>query len=154
MNAKRILDILAVDCEGWSRRGAQNVRRVGSLLVLTAFLSGCIPIPEKRPMWVTRLEENIELIRPGETTREEVRKSLGTEPQFGFEGAYDNGRFWIYTWRTDWFLLPWAHVEWPHWDAFAIEFGSDDRVLNVQMFSSPTVGQEQAWMNAQRNRSP
>jgi hypothetical protein len=153
MNAKRIRNILAVDFEDWSRRGAKNVLRVGTLLVLTAFLSGCmilIPMPQ-RPPWATRLEENIELIRPGETTREEVRKSLGTEPQFGFEGAYDNGRFWVYTWRLDYVFL--LHDN-PRWDAFAIEFGPDDRVLNVQVFRSATVGEEQAWMNAQRNKSP
>ena len=115
----------------WYQKAEHNVLRIGALVVLAASLSGCA-YPTHDP-YVAKVEEEIEHVRPGETTREDVKERLGV-PRIGTGEAYDNDRIWMYYWCQRWLgiSIPGVSHDLYECHAFAIDFGADGRVLRIQ----------------------
>ena len=117
-------------------------RRTLRVALLAAVLGGCIiiPVPPYGPGRIQR--QVIDQIKPGETTREDVLLTLGPPTQ-----RLSDDRIFVYDWKQ---VVAWigtggiaggslagggsGDVESRHF--FAIEFGSDGRVVRREDLSA------------------
>jgi len=86
------------------------VKRLWSLAAVVLLMSGCASIPGMKDWWTLR-EANFRELRPGQSTKADVIKILGT-PYQQMQFARQNEEVWDYVYPDNSFtMLAWVYFD-------------------------------------------